>query len=53
MVDADKIPHPGRGANFVHPEYGPVWVTSALGNDKVTLIGTDPGQATRSTPGRS
>ena len=42
MVDVDKIPHPGRGANFVHPEYGPVWVTSALGNDKITMIGTDP-----------
>jgi len=41
-VPVDEIPHPGRGANFVHPEFGPVWVTSALGNDKVTLIGTDP-----------
>ncbi len=42
LVDVDKIPHPGRGANFVDPKYGPVWVTSALGNEKVTLIGTDP-----------
>jgi nitrite reductase (NO-forming)/hydroxylamine reductase len=42
MVDVDKIPHPGRGANFVHSEYGPVWVTSALGNAKITMIGTDP-----------
>jgi nitrite reductase (NO-forming) / hydroxylamine reductase len=42
LVDVDKIPHPGRGANFRDPKYGPVWVTSALGNDKVTLIGTDP-----------
>jgi nitrite reductase (NO-forming)/hydroxylamine reductase len=42
MIDADKIPHPGRGANFVHPKFGPVWVTSALGNEKITLIGTDP-----------
>ncbi len=42
MVDVEKIPHPGRGANFVHPKYGPVWVTSALGNDNITLIGTDP-----------
>ncbi|MEZ5475374.1 MAG: cytochrome D1 domain-containing protein [Steroidobacteraceae bacterium] len=42
LVDVDKIPHPGRGANFVDPKFGPVWVTSALGNDKVTLIGTDP-----------
>lgn len=42
LVDVDKIPHPGRGANFVHPKYGPVWATSALGNEKITLIGTDP-----------
>ena len=42
LVDVDKIPHPGRGANFVDPKYGPVWATSALGNEKVTLIGTDP-----------
>jgi nitrite reductase (NO-forming)/hydroxylamine reductase len=42
LVDVDKIPHPGRGANFKDPKYGPVWVTSALGNEKVTLIGTDP-----------
>ncbi len=33
-VPVDEIPHPGRGANFIHPEFGPVWVTSALGNDK-------------------
>ena len=42
LVDVDKIPHPGRGANFIDPEFGPVWGTSALGNEKVTLIGTDP-----------
>ncbi|MGB5398456.1 MAG: cytochrome D1 domain-containing protein, partial [Gammaproteobacteria bacterium] len=42
LVDATEIPHPGRGANFVHPKHGPVWSTSALGNDNITLIGTDP-----------
>ena len=42
LVDAEKIPHPGRGANFDHPEHGPVWATSALGNADITLIGTDP-----------
>lgn len=42
LIDVDKIPHPGRGANFVHPTFGPVWSTSALGNEKITLIGTDP-----------
>ena len=42
LVDVEKIPHPGRGANFVDPQHGPVWVTSALGDASVTLIGTDP-----------
>ena len=42
LIDVEKIPHPGRGANFVHPKYGPVWTTSALGNEDITLIGTDP-----------
>lgn len=42
MIDVEKIPHPGRGANFVHPKFGPVWGTSALGNENITLIGTDP-----------
>ena len=42
LIDATEIPHPGRGANFEHPKYGPVWSTSALGNDNITLIGTDP-----------
>ena len=42
MVDVGKIPHPGRGANFVDPEFGPVWATSHLGDDSVAIIGTDP-----------
>ena len=42
MIDVTKIPHPGRGANLNDPQNGPVWVTSALGNDHVTVIGTDP-----------
>lgn len=42
LIDVDKIPHPGRGANFIHPKFGPVWATSALGNEKITMIGTDP-----------
>lgn len=35
-------PHPGRGANIKHPKYGPVWVTSHLGDETISLIGTDP-----------
>lgn len=42
LVDVGKIPHPGRGANFVHPEFGPVWATSHLGDETISLIGTDP-----------
>ena len=42
LVDVDKTPHPGRGANIIDPEYGPVWVTSALGNANVAFLGTDP-----------
>jgi nitrite reductase (NO-forming)/hydroxylamine reductase len=42
LIDVTKIPHPGRGANLIDPEFGPVWVTSALGNANVTVIGTDP-----------
>ena len=37
-----ETPHPGRGANFVHPTFGPVWATSHLGDESVALIGTDP-----------
>ncbi|MGD8416794.1 MAG: cytochrome D1 domain-containing protein, partial [Pseudomonadales bacterium] len=42
LVPVEKIPHPGRGANIVDPKYGPVWITSALGNANITAIGTDP-----------
>lgn len=42
LIDVTKIPHPGRGANLDDPKYGPVWVTSALGNANVTFIATDP-----------
>lgn len=42
LVDAKKIPHPGRGANIVDPGLGPLWVTSALGSADITFIGTDP-----------
>jgi nitrite reductase (NO-forming)/hydroxylamine reductase len=42
LVDVGKIPHPGRGANFLDPKYGPVWATSDLGDDGISVIGTDP-----------
>jgi nitrite reductase (NO-forming)/hydroxylamine reductase len=40
LVDTKKIPHPGRGANFVHPKFGPVWATGHLGDAVVSLIST-------------
>ena len=43
LVDVGRIPHPGRGANFVHPKYGPVWATGHLGDESISLIGTAPG----------
>lgn len=42
LIEVGKIPHPGRGANFVHPKYGPVWSTGHLGDETISLIGTDP-----------
>jgi len=42
MPDVTKVPHPGRGANVDDPEFGPVWVTSALGDESITFLGTDP-----------
>jgi len=42
LVEVGKIPHPGRGANFIHPKFGPVWSTGHLGDETISLIGTDP-----------
>ncbi|MDP2326322.1 MAG: cytochrome D1 domain-containing protein, partial [Gammaproteobacteria bacterium] len=40
LIDTKKIPHPGRGANFMHPTYGPVWATGHLGDAVISLIAT-------------
>jgi nitrite reductase (NO-forming) / hydroxylamine reductase len=42
LVDTPAVPHPGRGANWIDPEHGPVWSTSHLGDPAVVSIGTDP-----------
>ncbi|HSF96346.1 MAG TPA: cytochrome D1 domain-containing protein [Thermohalobaculum sp.] len=42
LESGGATPHPGRGANLMHPTYGPVWATSHLGDETVALIGTDP-----------
>ncbi len=42
LTEVGKIPHPGRGANFVHPKFGPVWATGHLGDENISLLATDP-----------
>lgn len=42
IVPVGTKPHPGRGANWIHPEYGPVWATGHLGDNFLSLIGVDP-----------
>jgi len=41
-IKVGKIPHPGRGANFIDPKFGPVWATGHIGDDWVAVIGADP-----------
>jgi nitrite reductase (NO-forming)/hydroxylamine reductase len=42
-IDTGGIkPHPGRGANWIDPEFGPVWATGHIGDSIVSVIGTDP-----------
>jgi nitrite reductase (NO-forming)/hydroxylamine reductase len=42
MIDVDKLPHPGPGANWVDDKCGPVGGTTHLGVGKVTVWGNDP-----------
>jgi nitrite reductase (NO-forming)/hydroxylamine reductase len=42
LIKTGVKPHPGRGANFIHPKFGPVWATSHLGDETISIIGTDP-----------
>lgn len=42
LVDVGKVPHPGRGANWIDPEFGPVWTTPHLGEASIVSVGTDP-----------
>ena len=42
MIDVDKKPHPGPGANWIDPTCGPVGGTTHLGVGKVTAWGNDP-----------
>jgi len=42
IVDVGKVPHPGRGANWIDPEFGPVWSTAHLGEASIVSVATDP-----------
>lgn len=42
IADVGAVPHPGRGANWIDPQFGPVWSTPHLGEPSVMSIGTDP-----------
>jgi nitrite reductase (NO-forming)/hydroxylamine reductase len=42
IADVGAVPHPGRGANWLDPEFGPVWSTPHLGEASVISVGTDP-----------
>ena len=52
LVDTLAIPHPGRGANWIDPQFGPVWSTSHLGEAGDRLDRHRPGWAPRKTPGK-
>jgi nitrite reductase (NO-forming)/hydroxylamine reductase len=43
IVETGKTPHPGRGANIKNKKFGNMWVTGHLGENKISLIATDPG----------
>ena len=42
QVETGQKPHPGRGANWVDPKFGPVTATPHLGEGKVAAWGSDP-----------
>lgn len=42
IVDVGKVPHPGRGANWLDPEFGPVWSAPHLGEASIVSVATDP-----------
>lgn len=42
LINTGAKPHPGRGANWVDPKYGPVMATTHMGEGKLVLYGADP-----------
>ena len=43
IIETGNKPHPGRGANIKN-ELGSLWITSHLGENKLSFIKTDPGE---------
>ncbi len=41
-IPTGALPHPGRGANWTDPEFGPVNATVHLGEGLLLVYGTDP-----------
>lgn len=41
-IETGVLPHPGRGANFIDPTFGPVNATTHLGEPALSVYGTDP-----------
>lgn len=42
QIETGQKPHPGRGANWTDPEFGPVSATPHLGEGLVAVWGSDP-----------
>ncbi|MFO0552697.1 MAG: cytochrome D1 domain-containing protein [Polyangiaceae bacterium] len=42
FIETGTKPHPGRGANWLDPEYGWVNATTHIGEAKMTIYGADP-----------
>ena len=43
IIETGTKPHPGRGANIKNAEFGNMWVTGHIGENKISCISTDPG----------
>jgi nitrite reductase (NO-forming)/hydroxylamine reductase len=43
IIETGTKPHPGRGANIKNSKFGNMWVTGHVGENKFSLIATDPG----------
>jgi nitrite reductase (NO-forming) / hydroxylamine reductase len=44
IFETGNKPHPGRGANWVDPKFGPVSATAHLGEGKIAVFGSEPKQ---------